>query len=117
VAIKLLKAFRPDGTVRAVWSDTVADSFRAAGALPQRASRVEVIPDGRHRGFFHVDFSLLADITGEPCHRVCLVRPFASYAEAVAAEVRWLELNWVVGGPYADTVARRLQIEVGALPP
>ena len=92
---KLLKAYRRDGT-RAIWSDQVAPSFRATGVIPQRASRVEVITEGPQRGLFHVDFSLLADATGDDRLRVCLVKPFLSYNAAVAAEVAWLEQNWVL---------------------
>lgn len=99
---KLLKAYRPDGTARAVWSDSVAPGFRRTGALPVRASRVEVIPDGVHRGLFHVDFSLLADATKDERLRVCLARPFESYQGAVAAEVAWLERNWVLEGVVTD---------------
>jgi hypothetical protein len=95
--MKLLAAYRPDGTKRAVWSDQAAPSFRKAGVIPERASRVEVIRDGPNRGKFSVDFSLLADLTKDERFRVSLSRPFESYAAAVAAEVAWLEANWVLG--------------------
>lgn len=92
----LLGVFRPDGEVRTVFSDAAAPVLRRLGAFPQRASRVEVIADGPHRGLFHVDFSLLAGITGRSDHAVCLARPFATHAEAVAAEVAWLRQNWIL---------------------
>lgn len=94
--VKLLKSYRPDGSSRAVWSDQTAAAFRRAGVIPQRASRVEVIDAGQHRGRFHVDLSLLADITGDSKLRVCLATPFDSYAAAVAAEVSFIERNWVL---------------------
>ncbi len=65
--------------------------------MPHRASRVEVIAAGKHRGRFHVDFSLLAELSGKAEHCVCLVPTFNSYQEAVAAEVAWLEENYVHG--------------------
>lgn len=64
--------------------------------IPKRASRVEVIEDGPNRSNFHVDFSLLAEHTGDPALAVCLVKTFASYQDAVAAEVRWIEQNWLL---------------------
>lgn len=94
--VKLLSCFRPDGSKRAVWSDMNAQVFRDAGVIPQRASRVEVITEGVHRGRFHVDFTLLAEATGDPTYAACLVTPFDSYTDAVAAEVAWLEKNFVL---------------------
>lgn len=95
--VKLLKAYRPDGTARGVWRDETGPSFRKAGAAPRRASRVEVVEDGPKAGLFHVDLSPLADQTGDARHRVCLARAFESYTEAVAAEVSYIERNWVLG--------------------
>lgn len=92
----LLKAYHADGTVKAVWREEIADNLRDAGAIPQRASRVEVITEGPNRALFHVDFSPLFEITANPTDGVCLTRTFKSYAAAVAAEVAWLEQNWVV---------------------
>lgn len=94
--MKLLKAYRPDGSIRAVWSDQVAPAFREAGVIPRRASNVEVIEVGPNRGKFHVDLSRLAAITGNPEHAVCFAETFDSYTAAVAAEVKWLETNWVL---------------------
>lgn len=93
---KLLKCYRPDGETRGVWTSRSGPSFRKAGVIPVRASRVEVIPDGINRGRFHVDFSLLADATGDRRHRVCLHTPFDSYEAAVTAEVLYVERNWVL---------------------
>ncbi len=90
-----IKSYRPDGTARSIWNDAQAKTLRAAGVVPRRASRVEVIEEGPHRGLFHVDFTLLADATGDDRYRVCLVSPFETHAAAVAAEVAWLNRNWV----------------------
>lgn len=92
----LLKAYRPDGVTRAVWRDHLGPGLRQAGAVPRRASRVEVIEDGPHAGRFHVDLSLLADIAGTDRLRVCLTTTFDGYAAAVAAEVAFIERNWVL---------------------
>jgi len=95
--VKLLKAYHPDGSTRGVWQDANAGGFRKAGVMPERASRVEVIKEsGPNHSNFHVDFTLLAEATGDPKLAVCLVRTFESYTAAVAAEVAWLEQNWVV---------------------
>jgi hypothetical protein len=95
MAARLVKVYTA-GTQRAIWTSDNEKLLRAQGALPQRASRVEVIPDGEHRGLFHVDFSPLAAITGDCRYAVCLPKPFASYHEAVAAEVAWLQQNWML---------------------
>lgn len=95
--VRLLKAYRPDGSTRGIWTDTTAAGFRKAGAMPRRASRVEVIEDpGPNQGRFHVDFTPISVIAGDPKLEVCLVNPFDSYTAAVMAEVIWLERNWVV---------------------
>lgn len=93
---KLLRSYRPDGSTRGVWNETTAPASRKAGVIPQRASRVEVILDGQSRGNFHVDLTLLSEITGDPKLAVCLTRTFESYSEAVAAEVEFIEKNWVL---------------------
>lgn len=62
-----------------------------------------MIPDGPNRGRFHVDLSLLAEIAADPRLQVCLAQTFDSYSAAVAAEVRFIEHNWVLEasrGPY-----------------
>lgn len=92
----LLSCYRPTGEVRSIFTDTAAPLLRKTGAFPQRASRVEVIETGPHRGLFYVDFSLLADVTHQPEHRVCLATPFASHKAAVAAEVAWIEQHWIL---------------------
>lgn len=93
--LRLRKAYRPDATVRAIWSDNLGPELRRAGAFPRRASRVEVIESGPHRGKFHVDLSLMAALTGDHRFAVCLARPFESHADAVAAEVEFLERAWL----------------------
>lgn len=98
MSARLLKAYRPDGSTRAVWQDTIGPGLRRAGVMPRRASRVEVIPDGPSRGRFHVDLTLLSEIAGNPKLAVCLTQTFDSYSEAVAAEVRFIEHNWVLEG-------------------
>ncbi len=95
--VKLLKAYRQDGSVRGIWQDATGEQFRKNGTMPQRASRVEVIPDGPNRSKFHVDFTLLAEARNDPKLAVCLVKTFLSYKDAVAAEVAWLEQNWIIG--------------------
>lgn len=92
----ILKVYKPDATQRAIWRTRVAQSLREAGAIPERASRVEAVRAGPHRSKFHVDFTLLAELTGEKAHEVCLTRTFDSHEEAVAAEVRWIEHNWLL---------------------
>lgn len=57
-----------------------------------------MIEAGPHRGRFYVDLSLLSQIAGDRRLAVCLARPFDSYAEAVAAEVAYIEQNWVLNG-------------------
>lgn len=94
--VRILQSFRPDGTRRAVWSPAVAESFRAAGEIPHRASNVEVVEEGPDRGRFYADFTKLAELENDPSLCICLASTFASHAEAVAAEVRWLEQHWVL---------------------
>jgi hypothetical protein len=93
--ITILRVYRPDGEVRAVWGRENAPLLRNAQAMPQRASRVEVVEEGRHRGRFYVDFSPLAVVTGRPEYQTCLIATFDSHEEAVAAEVDWLRRNWL----------------------
>ncbi len=92
----IVKRYLPGGETRQVWHDDVGDRDRDQGVLPQRASRIEVIPEGPQRGRFHVDFSLLAEATGDDSYRVCLLQTFDRYSDANAAEVLWLEQNWVL---------------------
>jgi hypothetical protein len=93
---KLLKAYRSDGSTRGIWQDATANDFRQAGIIPERASRVEVIREGPNRSKFGVDFTLLAELTGDPKLMVCLTRAYESYSEAVSAEVAWIEQNWIL---------------------
>jgi hypothetical protein len=95
---KLLKRFLPSGEVRGIFSDDHARLCRADGSILHRASRVEVGEAGPSVGRFHVDFSLLADHTGNEEHRVCLVQTFETHREAVTEEVRWLNENYLLEG-------------------
>lgn len=88
--------FLPGGEVRGIYTDALPLRHLMPGMIPHRASRVEVIQEGKHRGRFHVDFSLLAEMTGKVEHRACLTETFDSYQEAVAAEVEWLRVNYVL---------------------
>ena len=97
--MRILKCFRPNGEIRGIWNDQTGPGFRTHGAIPQRASRVEVIQEGPSRGMFYVDFSPLADITGDDRYRCCLAEVFESYSRAVATEVEWLTKYWVLGEP------------------
>lgn len=94
--MQLLACYHQDGSKRAIWSDQVAPLFRPADIIPERASRVEVIRAGKRRGEFHVDFSLLAEVTQDPSYAVCLVKTYDSYPAAVAAEVDWLRENFIL---------------------
>lgn len=60
------------------------------GAIPRRASRVEVIDTGPHLGRFFVDFSPL----GED-YQFCLAQPFDDYQDAVRAEQEFLIQKWI----------------------
>lgn len=95
----LLRAYRPDASTRAIWTDAAGPTLRQGGSIPERASRIEVIREGPFRGFFSVDFSLLSRATGDPRYAVCLAKPFAQYGEANQAEVDWLKKRWLVGDP------------------
>lgn len=87
--------FLPGGEVRAIWDDTL--DLRPLGTIPQRASRIEVIQEGPHRGKFAVDFSLLADALNDDRFRVCLTQVYSNYRHAVEAEIAWLMENWILG--------------------
>jgi len=83
--------FKPGGGVRKLFE--TGDRLRL-GAIPRRASRVEVVTqDGPRFGQFFVDFSPL----GED-YQFCLTRTFDDYGEAVHAEQVWLEQHWVMEG-------------------
>jgi hypothetical protein len=88
-----------DGNLRIVWEDTVGDLLRGMGGVPQRASRIEVVPDGPQRGRFHVDFSLLARVLQDDRWCMCLPRTWTSYAEANAAEIAFLHKHLIQGEP------------------
>jgi hypothetical protein len=96
--MQVIKRYMPDGSTRAVWDDSQAARERRHGAIPSRASRIEVITAGPNRGRFHVDFSLLADLTGVASHQICLLETFEAYTEANRREVAWLHTNYILGG-------------------
>ena len=96
--MKTIKRYLLDGSTRMIWDDRLGDRERSLGVFPQRASRIEVITSGPHRGRFFVDFSPLAEVTRDTRFRQCLSQTFAGYAEANQAEVRWLLNNWVLAG-------------------
>lgn len=83
-----LIAFLPGGQVRKLFDPADRD----LGALPRRASRVEVIDCGPQRGLFHVDMTPLGSD-----HMYCLLQTHTDYAEAVRAEQAWLQRYWIRG--------------------
>jgi len=99
---RIFKVYRKDGTVRAIWQDTAGPQLRKSGMLPRRASRVEVITEGPRTGQFYVDMSLLADISSNADLAVCLTSTFDNYADAVAAEVKFIEQNWLLEGVHVQ---------------
>lgn len=97
-----IKRYLPTGETRAIWDDSQARRERRQGGRPARASRIEAIPDGPRAGLFHVDFTPLAELTGEPAHRCCLPQTFDAHGDAVRAEVAWLVENYVLAGAGAS---------------
>lgn len=91
-----VKCYRPDGTTRSLWSRPFAPVLRRHEVLPVRGSNVIAIREGPHRGRFHVDFTPLADASGDDRYRVCLTETFDVHEDAVAAERAWLLQNWVL---------------------
>jgi hypothetical protein len=64
----------------------------AFGAIPRRASRVEVVEEGPQKGKFFVEMSPLG-----PNFQFCLTETFDDYADAVRAEQGWLTQHWIQG--------------------
>jgi len=93
VAIAKIKA---DGSVLAIWDDKMKQ--REVGGRPHRASRIEVVPEGKQATLFCVDFTPLYNMTGKPEYCVCLVQTFLTYTEANHAEVEWLRENYILKG-------------------
>ena len=91
-----IKSYRPDGSARAIWSKPFARVFRDHGIMPVRGSNVIAITENCNKGWFHVDFTALALITGDERFAVCLREPYETHEEAVAAEHAWLIQNWVM---------------------
>jgi hypothetical protein len=94
-----VKVYRPDGTTRAFWDKPLARVARLHGVVPERASHVVAIAAGPRRGYFHVDLSPLALLTGNREHAVCLTQTFESHEEAVQAERAWLLQHWILEPP------------------
>lgn len=90
-----IKAYPPDGTTRAVWSKPFAVTWRAHKVLPERGTCVRAITTGTKRGYFEVDFSPLARLTGDEKYNF-IFGAFETHEEAVAYERDWLIKNWVI---------------------
>jgi hypothetical protein len=82
-------AYLPGGGLRKIFETRDRGRY---GAVPRRASRVEVIQEGPQRGRFFVDFSLLGDE-----YQLCLLSTFDDHDEAVTAERSWLDRHWLRG--------------------
>jgi hypothetical protein len=91
-----IKRYLPDGSTRALWAKPHARVYRRHEVLPCRGSHVIAITDGPRRGLFMVDFSPLAEATGDDQYRVCLAQTYESHEDAVEAEHAWLVENWVL---------------------
>ena len=93
-----IRRYLPDGSVRAVWPKADAGALRGVG-VPVRAGQILVVAEpGPYAGFFYADLSPLADLTGDPRHRVCLYPPRAEYAAANAAEEAFVTRAYVLEG-------------------
>lgn len=86
-----------DGELRAILGDDV-DSPELCDSLDapvQRASSIEPIVEGSRRGWWQVDFMPLFKTTGDVQYACCLSQLFSSKAEALLAEVKWLEKHFL----------------------
>lgn len=92
-----IKVYRADGSTRSLWQRPFARVLRQHKVLPVRGSHVVAITEGPHAGYFHVDFSPLAEATGDSRYAVCLREVFEDHESAVAAERAWLLSNWMLG--------------------
>lgn len=81
--------FTKGGGVRKLFATPDRETF---GAIPRRASRVEVVEEGQPVGRFYVDFSPLGE-----SFQFCLLATFDDYQEAVQAEQAWLTEFWIHG--------------------
>ena len=75
---------QPDGTVRCVYGEQL-DLLSLGLTDIKRASHVEPLPSG--------DWLVDLEPVGGP-----EMGPFAKRSEALAAELQWLEENWLVQG-------------------
>lgn len=93
---KTFKRYLPSGETRAIYADSRRHLLREGEV--DRASLINPVKEGPNKGRFYVDFSFLADATGEDRFRMCLTQTFETYDEANRVEVEWLEKNWVKEG-------------------
>lgn len=86
-----------DGELRAIVQDDldIPDLVASLGVLPDRASSIEIVKEGPKRGHWMVEFSPLANSLGDPFYRCCLVECFRKRSDAIAAEVVWLQENFL----------------------
>jgi hypothetical protein len=93
----VVKVYKADGSTRSLWHRQFARVNRGHGVMPVRASHVRVVEDGPHRGYFYVDLTPLAALTGDHTFNTVLPGFFESHEEAVAAEQDFLLRHWVLG--------------------
>jgi hypothetical protein len=85
-----------DGVSTCLLTDD-ADCPEAAsvlGAGPQRASSIEPVSTGKFAGWWSVDFSPLVQLRPGVL-AFCLISLFRTRAEAIRAEIDWLEHNFL----------------------
>lgn len=86
-----------NGELRCLVEDD-ADSpalYEQLNSLPERASDIGIIQEGRLKGWWFVDFSRVAKMTDDPSMSVCLAHPFRSRREAIEAEIAWMKQNFL----------------------
>lgn len=86
-----------NGELRCLVEDD-ADSpalYEQLKALPERASDISIIREGKLRGWWFVDFSRVSAMTNDPSLAVCLSQPFRSRKEAIEAEIVWMKRNFL----------------------
>jgi len=80
--------FLKGGGVRKLFA---AEDRSMFGAVPRRATRIEIVPEGPNRGLFYIDCSPLG-----PEYQFCLTELFEDYKAAVRREEEWLTANWIL---------------------
>lgn len=93
--------------------EAIASSIK--GLLPVRVWKtlLQEVKKCKQGTMYFVDFSPLADVTGNPIYRCCLARTFARREEALKSEVAWLNENYVeqeAGTPRNDNWAKALNL-------